>query len=398
MRNFKKWITHNSFLKIISAFIAIGLWIYVSFVLGANIIESSIYQIQFRGLNPNYAVSLSTEQVEVRFEAPKNYIESRSKEISVHLDLADLEPGTYKIKPVVKTPSDVTVTSYEPEYIEVTLDTIITKEFPVKPILSGNLQSGNIAGEPTVTPATVQITGPESIISTLQSIIAEVDTTNANADIFSHAQVIALNEENEEVAGITIEPKTVQVTIPVLNTDITKVLPVIPSIKGSPLGVIKSIQVDPYLITVSGDVSVIEQLTSLSTSDIIVDGLNSSIEKDVQILLPEGVQARQNQIVVHVSITIEPYSNVLIEGIPITIQNLPFDLEYTLNFNAVSIQVFGLMDVLNSIQDVKAHIDVKGLDAGTYTLPVVFENIPDSVIIQAFPKSIEVTLISSESL
>ena len=397
MIKIKNVFKRNIFLKVSSMFIAILLWIFVSFGIGIKTLDTSVFQVQFRGLNPNYHVTLNFEQVEVSFEAPANHLESLSKSISVSLNVADLKPGTYKIKPTINTPSEVTVISFEPEFIEVTLDTVVTKDFKVKALIVGNLYTGNIAGEPTILPDTVQITGPQTTITSIKEVIVEVDITDANADIFSRAKISALDESKNSVSGVLIEPETVQVNIPVLNTDITKVLPIIPNITGVPSGRIVEIVTEPSILTVSGNVSTIKDLTTLTTEEISIDGVNTNQERLVKIILPDGVTPSQNSTTVLVKIKIEPNSSRLFEGLNISILNLPFSLDYLLNQSKINVRVYGPQTILDQLQTIEVYIDVKDLEPGTYTLPIQYKNLPKNTIAQSFPEEIEIQLLAIES-
>ncbi|MCK5847598.1 MAG: hypothetical protein KAH01_00200 [Caldisericia bacterium] len=397
MMQIKNILKRNSFLKISSIVIAILLWIFVYFGIGIKTIDTSIFQIQFRGLNPNYDVTLDFEQVEVSFEAPANHLESLSKSISVNLDVADLKPGTYKIKPLINTPSEVSVVSFRPEFIEVTLDTIITKDFNVKALVIGNLYTGNIAGEPTITPTTVQITGPQTKIDSITQVVVEVDITDANADIFSRAKISALDEGKNHVSGVSIEPETVQVTIPVLNTDITKVLPIIPRITGVPTGRIVEIVTEPSILTVSGKVSIIKELLNLATEEISIDGVNTNIERQIKIILPTGVSSVQNITTVLVKIRIEPNSSRLFEGLNLSILNLPFHLDYVFMQSKVNVRVYGPQSILDQLQTIEIYVDVKDLGPGIYTIPIQYKDLPENTIAQSFPDEIEIQLIAIES-
>ncbi len=271
MMIFRKFFTHNIFLKIFSLVLAFFVWMYVSYVYGAKVTNSSLYPVQIQNAPTNYQISLSKENVEITFEAPSNTIEEHTKNISIILDFAEIQSGTHKMKPIVKAPKNVDVVLIDPPFIEVTVEEMISKDFPVKIILMGNLESGNIAGEPIASPDIVKISGTESAIQSIHNVFVEVDLTNASTDILSHSKVFAQDNTNQPIAGLTIEPESVQISVPVVNTDISKVLPIVPNVVGRPLGTIQSITVEPYVITVSGNVKFVESLQSIETEPVSID-------------------------------------------------------------------------------------------------------------------------------
>jgi YbbR domain-containing protein len=397
MISLRRFVTHNMFLKIFSLILATLVWIYVSFVYGAKVTNSSVFQIQIQNAPTKYQISLEQEEVEITIEAPSNTIDTHRKNISAYLDFSEIQSGSYKMKPIVDAPEEVSVLIVDPPFIEVTVEEIITNDFSVRVILTGNLQAGNIAGEPTVSPEIVHISGIESSIHSIHSVFVEVDLSNASSDILSHAKVEARDSLNQPIPGLTIEPESVQVSVPVLNTDISKVLPVIPTISGNPLGTVTSILVEPNILTVSGDISILEPLQSLNTQPIVIDGVNQTVSREVDILLPQGVHVVQENQSVLVTITIEPTASTVFENIQIKILNLPFDIDYSLEFPTIQIKLYGLASKLPQIEDIEAFIDVQGLEMGTHLVPVQLRNIPQGIIAQSIPDKITIELFPIES-
>lgn len=400
MMIFRKFFTHNIFLKAFSLILAFFVWMYVSYVYGAKVTNSSLYPVQIQNAPTNYQISLAKENVEVTFEAPSNTIEEHTKNISVVLDFAEIQSGTHKMKPIIKAPNNVNVILIDPPFIEVTVEEMISKDFPVKIILMGNLESGNIAGEPIASPDIVKISGTESAIQSIHNVFVEVDLTNASTDILSHSKVFAQDNTNQPITGLTIEPESVQISVPVVNTDISKVLPIVPNVIGRPLGTIQSITVEPYVITVSGNVKFVESLQSIETEPISIDQKNATFSREVGILLPEGVRTVQNRTTVRVTVSIAPMESMKFENVPISILNLPFDLSYSMEISSIHVTVYGLASKLQQLETLEAFIDVEGLEAGSHILPIRLRNVPEGVIVQAIPEeiTIQLFLIESESL
>jgi YbbR domain-containing protein len=397
MISLRRFITHNLFLKVFSLILATLVWIYVSFVFGAKVTNSSVFQIQIQNAPTKYQISLEQEEVEITIEAPSNTIDTHRNNISVYLDFSDIQSGSYKMKPIVDAPEEVTVLVIDPPFIEVTVEEIITNDFPVKVILTGNLQSGNIAGEPTVSPEMVHISGIESSIHSIHNVFVEIDLSNASSDILSHAKVEARDSLNQPIPGLTIEPESVQVSVPVLNTDISKVLPVIPTINGNPLGTVTAILVDPAIVTVSGNISILESLQSLQTNPVNIDGLNQTLSQEVDILLPQGVHVIQDTQSVLVTITIQPIASTVFEDVQVSILNLPFDLGYSIEFPRIQCKLYGLASKIPQLETIEAFIDVQGLEMGTHSVSVQLRNIPQGIIAQPIPDKITIELFPIES-
>jgi YbbR domain-containing protein len=174
----------------------------------------------------------------------------------------------------------------------------------------------------------------------------------------------------------------------------------VPNVIGRPLGTIQSITVEPYVITVSGNVKFVESLQSIETEPISIDQKNATFSKEVGILLPEGVRTVQNRATVRVTVSIAPMESMTFEDIPISILNLPFDLSYSMEISSIHLTAYGLSSKLQQLKNIEAFIDVQGLEAGSHTIPIQLRNVPEGVIVQAIPEdvTIQLFLIESESL
>ncbi len=89
------------------------------------------------------------------------------------LDLATAQPGTraYTIKErSIHVPEAIQVVSIEPSRITLQLEQLESRPVPLRPQLQGEPAPGHVVQEVSVTPENIAITGPGSLLATLDGV------------------------------------------------------------------------------------------------------------------------------------------------------------------------------------------------------------------------------------
>ena len=100
----------------------------------------------------------------------------------------------------------------EPNKLRFRVEQLRQRVVPVRPFLVGNLQSGYVAGEPTVQPEQALISGPASQIRKINEVATERIIMTGRTDTFTQNAAVVSDSPLVHV----VEPLTVQVTVPVL--------------------------------------------------------------------------------------------------------------------------------------------------------------------------------------
>ena len=200
-----------------------------------------------------------TDKIEIRIKGDPRHIDLIQKEniiypADLYTDLEfdpagdsnSIETGTYLL-PVDKTriPLDpaITILGISPSYLSVRLEKKVTKTFKVSVPYMGKPAKGHLALEPACNPPTVALTGPLSMLSSIEILKTKpIDLNNANE---SFKKEVPLDLENPLLfsSGRSMFIVTVPIK-PLTGTRTIEGLPI--QLRNSP----KEVSIEPAAISI----------------------------------------------------------------------------------------------------------------------------------------------------
>ncbi|MFM2105136.1 MAG: hypothetical protein RL338_168 [Chloroflexota bacterium] len=341
---------------------------------------------------PANAVLLGTipDVTSIRFLAPAE-VASRltTASFSATIDLGGAEPSSlepFVTATVVVTATDprVEILEVEPAVVRVRLDPLVEKEVPVR-VERGPVPYGLTVLEPTVTPASVTVSGPESIVRLVDAAQARVLVQPSGLDVDQTVDLLAVDVSGNVLSPVEIEPGSARVRMKVGSQLQTRTLPVRPSLRGSPLDgwEVASVDVVPSVILVEGEVDDLAGLEWIETEPIDLAGASGSLGVTAPLALPAGVSAVGGS-AARVEIVLRPATGTRTLQVAVVVAGGRADRSYELSVGRVSVTVGGELALLDAIETagLVATIDVEGLDVGVRALPVRLE-LPDGVSLLA---------------
>ena len=178
---------------------------------------------------------------------------------------------------------------------------------------------------------------------------------------------------------------------PGLATGSYRTVAVVAQIHGNPADGygVTSVQVSPPTITIQGTVPGLGDANSVNTAPIDITGATATLTRPIGLDLPLGVSSTTVSTVT-VSIFVAPLQGKVSTTAPVTLNNLSSKLTATISPAAVSVTLRGPLPKLDTV-DILPVVDVTGLVAGSYVLPVqVLE--PSDIDVQITPADVTVTL------
>lgn len=159
----------------------------------------------------------SVEKVRIGIRGTSSQIQNLNPfQVSVGVDLRDAEKGA---REVTLTPRDVVlregleVVSIEPQSFVVELDRVVQQIRPVEPNLVGEPAAGAVVLSAEVVPPQVLISGPESLVGNLQTLVTSPVRLDGHAlDFDERAQVVSPNSQIQIVQPVVV---TVRVALEV---------------------------------------------------------------------------------------------------------------------------------------------------------------------------------------
>jgi YbbR domain-containing protein len=389
---------------------AIAVWIFA--VTQADPAETRTYPraipIEIIGLDPNLTITNEiAQQVNLAIRAPASIhaqLENDINLIDVTLDLSGLESGVHTLTPQVNLGvSPAEIMRISPSSIFIKLDAIITESFPIDLRVIGNPTIGYEIQTPVLSDENVLVSGPESIIETIDQITAEVNITDASEEIQRTIELIPIDADGNPVAGVSLNPVSVEVTVPVTQRGgfRTVVVRIVTSGQIAPGYRLTTIFANPPSVTIfSANPDLVETIPGfVETTPINLNMASEDIEIRVALNLPEGINVVGSQNVT-VQIGIDPIqSSISFTNIPLQIEGLGENLQVELSPENVDIFLSGplpLLDELNQ-SNILVLIDLADRGPGTYQLApeVLLEN--EQISVDAIlPSSIEVTITEAD--
>ena len=388
--NIKKAISNNLSLKILALILSILLWFYIYFVYGAKINKTASIQVQLINVPQDLSVNLSSNYIDVVFAAPVRIIEQVEKNIRIVMDLSGIGPGTFTRKINVEAPKEAEIISINPDEIEITIERIITKEFSIRGVINGSVANGNIIGKPEIIPQVVTVQGVDSIVNSVKEAIVEINVDGATSDIYGSSEIKLINKSNERIEDLIMSSRIASFHVPVISSDLTKFVPVIPKFKGYPKLAIKEVKITPQIVKITGKGEIISKISSIETEPINIDGLSENISINNNLILPEGLKVEP--ISVKVEITVEAEITVAFDNVLVKTINLKDGLKASLDVETVKIVITGRSSIVENVKSLEAQLDLNGLDTGEYILSVKIKNIPDSLYVRIYPEKINVKI------
>ncbi|MDD5689901.1 MAG: CdaR family protein [Caldisericia bacterium] len=388
--NIKKAISNNLSLKILALILSILLWFYIYFVYGAKINKTASIQVQLINVPQDLSVNLSSNYIDVVFAAPVRIIEQVEKNIRIVMDLSGIGPGTFTRKINVEAPKEAEIISINPDEIEITIERIITKEFSIRGVINGSVANGNIIGKPEIIPQVVTVQGVESIVNSVKEAIVEINVDGATSDIYGSSEIKLINKSNERIEDLIMSSRIASFHVPVISSDLTKFVPVIPKFKGYPKLAIKEVKITPQIVKITGKGEIISKISSIETEPINIDGLSENISINNNLILPDGLKVEP--ISVKVEITVEAEITVAFDNVLVKTINLKDGLKASLDVETVKIVITGRSSIVENVKSLEAQLDLNGLDTGEYILSVKIKNIPDSLYVRIYPEKINVKI------
>jgi YbbR domain-containing protein len=401
-----RWLATN--LRTFLLAFALALVVWVTAVTAANPDETLTYPspipIEFIGQDPSLVMTGTvTRQVQVTLRAPQSIWQTlTSGEIPIHaiVDLTGVKAGTHTVSVQVQIATQpVRIITITPVKFDLSLEQLVTMTLPVELSFTGQPAIGYKAGDVVMDPTEVAVSGPQSFVAQVKHIRAALDVTNSRQSEDVTLPIRALTESGVEVAGISVQPNSVHVSLPIAQQGGYRDLAVKVMITGKLASGyrLNNITAAPLTVTVySENIPLIESLPGyVETSTLDISGASNNINTQLSLNLPNGVLLIGDQAVT-VQIDVVPIEDSRpVAFRQVEVIGLEPGLNAVISPATVDVILAGPLPVLNSLQpdDVHVRVDLTGLAVGTYQL------IPDVVVadlgvtVQSIlPGTVEVTI------
>jgi YbbR domain-containing protein len=326
--------------------------------------------------------------------------------VRAELPLMGLEEGVHQV-PVQVTLADQRsqLISVTPAFVNVTLEPDLTVVLtPTLSILDlDTLPPGYAVGDVTLSPQTITVRGPQSLVEKIAEAHIDVELEGSRADFQKSISPVLLDVSGQQVSDLRPTPENVLVTVSIRRTFFTREIAIQASLNLDTLEPgyeIENVQVIPPSVTLSGSRGALDNAGEfLVTAPISLTNVLSEVTVDAPLVIPEGLTA-MNELgeslnSVTVNLQVVPVTDYLVLETRVNILNVSDPLIARATPNRISVLAIGPKPLLDAIREdpdlIIIILDLRDYTAGTYEVPLQVQ-VPEGVQVQMFPSEVEVVL------
>lgn len=396
MEQKNKWI-----IKIVSVIVAFGLWLYISNVEN-NKIKYLLKDVPVTLTNTDYLTQAKltvlpkqNPTVNLNLQGiPTDIYSAKRGQFRVEADMSEyaFHKGENKIPvKIVDQPPNVYILNSETLYVTINLDELVEKTFSVNLDLDVKVKDGYYASDHIVKPTDVIVRGAAKYVNQVTAVSAKGEVKSADKNLNLTLPTVAVDSKGGTISDVDIDPKFVEVTVPVRKT---KTVSINVKTKGS-LGsgmILKSLVPTPDKIDIAGG-DLINSITSLDTEPIDLSTLSPNKTIQAKIIVPSGVVLLNSDGTVKLKPSID---RIIQKTLSLDIQgkNLGDQLNAAMDQSKVTLVVSGSENLINGLKDgdITCTVDLTGLTEGEHTVNTNI-SIPDGITrVSASPQSVKVTI------
>lgn len=401
---FNRLFTENIGPKILALFLAAGIWLYVFSGESRIITFPSSIPIKPRFISEGLVAKMSSRNIQIKIITANSVLQNLSEEsFNAYVDLSGKKKGTYTDLPVVvsSSVSNVEIKSFTPSSITVTLDPAIHKTVPVAVRVQGEAGEGLVAGEASIAPDTVEVSGAESDITLILEATAVVKLNGETTEVKKSVSLQGFNAKGEEIGDLNFSPPEVNVSLPIIKAGKSKTVGVKVIFEGTPKSGfwLSQITSNPSAISITGNGDNLLTTKYIETNPIKIDGLSETTNLETTLNVPEGIVLVENVDKVTVTVNFSAIDSTIEVEAGLNATGLSPSLKFTqLGEDPIDVMVSGPSDLLDSLNsnDVIVNLDLSTFRTpGTYTLDITRDMIetPENIAtVRYVPSSITIKL------
>lgn len=317
--------------------------------------------------------------------------------LQVDLNKNSLKSGNNRLPITIKKkPENVAIQKQDNLYIDLNLDSIITKKFSVVLNIEGTgNKEGKILNEPYFDVSEVTVKGPSTIVNTINKVEAVGKYKDITEGSKNTLNIIALDKNNNEVKDIDMDPKQGNVT---LTYSKIKSVPVkINTLNNPPSNIkIDNISTNVSEVSISGDEDILNSIYSISTESIDLSNIKKDTTVQAKLNIPNGVFLVSSNSKIPVNIDVTAMIEKEVKA-TVTAINTSEEFEYQYEPKEVIVKVYGEESKISSINTLVANIDFKNANEDTKELEMVIDPIDGVEITYVDENKCKVTIKEKES-
>lgn len=305
-------------IKLLCLLLSFILWLYVSNVQN-SVRTYTLKDVPVKVLNTeslkSYGLALAPDQnfsVDLKLEGDVKYIYSVSKDqFALTADIGEyaLKSGINNIPVnVINYPEQINIKNNSNLTIQVNLEKLVTKEVNTTSDVNVTFAQGAYKQKEQFTSEKVSVSGPKSAVDRVETVALVGTLENVSSNTTKEFPFKPLDADGKVVHGVTLSKNTGVISIGVNNGKSVNI--VANTVGNLPVGYkLINTTLSKQTAQIIGSDRKINSITSLKTEEIDLSNITSSTEKQVKIIVPDGVSILGGENTVTVKFEVQKEEN-----------------------------------------------------------------------------------------
>lgn len=305
MINLQNLFRKNLPVKILALIASIIMWGYVMNEENPSVNGRYTVPVEIVNAPEGYDVNMGVREVTLKVRAPRSLMAAaHESDFKAVIDLSGDTEGEYDEKIRTVIPQGFELLGMSDDTVHVTMEALIAHGVPVDIVVNGKAAQGMELGEIKPAQQYVNVYGPRHLVDSIVKASGKIKLADNNSDFTMRVKLTAVTADGENINNLAVLPGELDVTVQLVPGEGKKIVPVKPTVSGIlPEGyVLGEITVQPNQVEVAGANKTLADIKNVETIPISLHGVTSSLDKDVELSLPEGIASTVKKVTLHIVI------------------------------------------------------------------------------------------------
>lgn len=311
MINLQNLFRKNLPVKILALIAAIIMWGYVMNEENPSVNGRYTVPVEIVNAPEGYDVNMGVREVTLKVRAPRSLMAAaHESDFKAVIDLSGDTEGEYDEKIRTVIPQGFELLGMSDDTVHVTMEALIAHGVPVDIVVNGKAAQGMALGDIKPAQQYVNVYGPRHLVDSIAKASGKIRLADNNSDFTMRVKLTAVTADGENINDLAVLPGELDVTVQLVPGEGKKIVPVKPAVNGIlPEGyVLGEVTVQPNQVEVAGANKTLADIKSVDTVPVSLHGVTSTLDKDVELSLPEGIASTVKKVTLH--IVIKSKSNI----------------------------------------------------------------------------------------
>lgn len=305
MINLQNLFRKNLPVKILALIASIIMWGYVMNEENPSVNGRYTVPVEIINAPEGYDVNMGVREVTLKVRAPRSLMAAANEsDFKAVIDLSGDTEGEYDEKIRTVIPQGFELLGMSDDTVHVTMEALIAHGVPVDIVVNGKAAHGMELGEITPSQQYVNVYGPRHLVDSIVKASGKIKLADNNSDFTMRVKLTAVTADGENINNLAVLPGELDVTVQLVPGEGKKIVPVKPAVSGIlPEGyVLGEVTVQPNQVELAGANKTLADIKNVDTVPVSLHGVTSTLDKDVELSLPEGIASTVKKVTLHIVI------------------------------------------------------------------------------------------------